>query len=133
MNAIDTTVGSMIPELRKDVGKYAPIYYAAAGGDFNPIHIDPEMGKMLGLGGNILQGLCTMAYVTQGVTDWIGDPTKLRKIKVRFESVVRPNDTVIVKGKVAGKEGDRVNLEIWAENQEGVKVISNANAVVEIG
>ncbi len=32
------------------VDKYRPIYYAGASGDYNPIHIDPEFGKMVGLG-----------------------------------------------------------------------------------
>ena len=39
------------------VDKYRPIYYAGASGDYNPIHIDPEFGKMVGLGGAILQGI----------------------------------------------------------------------------
>lgn len=132
MKQSDIAVGAPVTELRKEVGKYQPIYYAGAGGDFNPIHIDPEFGKAVGLGGNILQGLCTMSFVAQAVTDWIGDPTKLKRLKVRFESVVRPGDTVAVKGKVTAVRGNLADVELWAEIQDGTKVISNANATVEI-
>ncbi|MFY2559208.1 MaoC/PaaZ C-terminal domain-containing protein, partial [Corallococcus terminator] len=46
---------------------YRPIYYAGASGDFNPIHIDPEVGKVAGLDGVILQGLCTLAWAVEAV------------------------------------------------------------------
>lgn len=68
----DIKVGDSIPSLRKDVGKYQPIFYAGASGDFMPIHIDPEFGKAVGLGGIILHGLCTMAFVSQMNIDWLG-------------------------------------------------------------
>ncbi len=44
-----------------EVDKYRPYYYAGASGDFNLIHIDNDFAKSVGLGGIILQGLCTMA------------------------------------------------------------------------
>ena len=47
----DAKVGETF-ELKQVVGKYDPIFYAGASGDFNLIHIDPEFGKMVGLGGN---------------------------------------------------------------------------------
>ena len=37
----DFTVGDTF-ELVREVDPYRPIYYAAASGDFNPIHIDRE-------------------------------------------------------------------------------------------
>lgn len=120
--------GDEIPVLEKYVAKYQPIYYAGASGDFNPIHIDPEFGKMVGLGGNILQGLCTMAFTAQCMTDWAGDPGLLGRLKVRFAESVRPEDTVKVAGRVEADDTGAVRCEIWAENQNGVKVITHANA-----
>lgn len=119
-------VGDEIPALKKYVEKYQPIIYAGASGDFNPIHIDPEFGKAVGLGGNILQGLCTMAFVAQANTNWLGDPSLLKKLKVRFASPVKPDDTIVVKGKIAKKKGEKITIELWAENQKGELVITNA-------
>ena len=126
-------VGDPTPEKKNPVGKYQPIVYGGASGDFNPIHIDPEFGKMVGLGGNILQGLCTMAFVARMNTDWAGDPGALKRLKVRFSKPVKPLDTVVVKGKVAEKSGSTVKCELWAENQSGEQVITIAESTIEIG
>ena len=39
--------------------------YAGASGDFNPIHIDEEFARQVGLPGRILHGLYTMAQVAR--------------------------------------------------------------------
>ena len=65
----------------RECDKYRPIYYAGASGDFNPIHIDPEVGRMAGLGGAILQGLCTMAWCVESAVNYLGDPGKLKRVR----------------------------------------------------
>jgi acyl dehydratase len=55
--------GDSIPELKVTPDKYLPHRYAGASGDFNPIHIDPDFAKQVGLPGNILHGLWMMARV----------------------------------------------------------------------
>ena len=59
---------------------YRPIYYAAASGDFNPIHIDPIVGGEAGLGGAILQGLCTLAWAVDCFIGYLGDPGRVSAI-----------------------------------------------------
>lgn len=131
MHPKEAKVGDEIT-LKKEVDKYRPIFYAGASGDFNPIHIDPEFGKMVGLGGNILQGLCTMAYCQQLVTDWIGDPGLLKRLKVRFAGNVKPGDTVTLKGVVKEKQEKKIVLDIVATIQDGSVVISNAEADISL-
>ena len=128
----ELNTGDAIAEQANPVGKYQPIYYAGSSGDFNPIHIDPEFGKMAGLGGNILQGLCTMAFCAKAMTDLAGDPGRLKMLKVRFAKPVYPLDKVVVKGRVAGKDGARIQVELDAWTKKGeTQVISNAAAVIE--
>jgi acyl dehydratase len=119
-------------ELKHVVGKYDPIFYAGASGDFNLIHIDPEFGKMVGLGGNILQGLCTLAYAARAHTDWAGDPYALKRIRVRFSKPVRPEDTVIVRAQVARVEGGVAHTEFKAVNQQGEEVLIMAEGEVKL-
>jgi len=127
-------VGDEIPSQKNPVGKYQPIVYAGAGGDFNPIHIDPEFGKMVGLGGNILHGLCTMSFVAKAVVDGQGgDPESLRTIKVRFAKPVKPLETVVVQGKVIEKSGEKVKIELSATTKNGEnQVITNGEAEIKI-
>lgn len=128
----DIKVGQAV-QRNVNVGKYQPIYYAGASGDFNLIHIDKEFGQMVGLGGAILQGLCTMSFVAAMCTEWgKGDPGALKKIKVRFAKPVRPEDAITVNGNVASIDDASAHLEIEAVNQEKEEVITLAWADVEL-
>ena len=60
--------GDQLPELRVTPDKYLPHRYAGASGDFNPIHIDPEFAKNVGLPGTILHGLYSMSQVARAQT-----------------------------------------------------------------
>ncbi len=110
----------------RQCGKYQPIYYAGASGDFNPIHIDPAAGEKAGLGGPILQGLCTLAWAVEAAVGYLGDPGKVRKIKVRFSKPVAIDDTITFEGKVTELTGGRLTAEISAKNQKGEDVLKGA-------
>jgi acyl dehydratase len=109
--------------------RYRPIYYAGASGDFNPIHIDGEVGKAAGLGGAILQGLCTMAWAAEAAALYLGDAGKIRRVRVRFSRPVAIEDTITVVGKVVRVEEGLLVAELTARNQRGEDVL--AGAVVE--
>ncbi len=117
---------------KQAVGKYDPIYYAGASGDFNFIHIDAEFAKMVGFKKNILHGLCTYAFCARAHTEWAGDPYALRRLKVRFSSPVYPDDTVTVKIKVTDIVDDIVHTEFAAVTQEGAEVVMMAAAEVQL-
>lgn len=111
--------------------KYRAIYYAGASGDYNPIHIDPEFGKMVGLGGVILQGLCTLAFAAKTVTNWAGDPGRLKRIKCRFSAPVMIEDTISIQGTVADVQAGRVKVDLKVINQTGAEVLQSVEAEVE--
>lgn len=114
------------------VDKYRAIYYAGASGDFNPIHIDPEFGRQVGLGGVILHGLCTLGFVAKAVTDWTGDPGKLKRLKCRFASPVHLGDVVTTKAEVAEVTGNRARINLTVTTQENVEVLTITAAEVEL-
>jgi acyl dehydratase len=124
----DVKVGDAIPPLVK--GPIAQIQltrYAGASGDFNPIHQDDEFARAAGMGGVFAHGMLSMGFVAQSVTDWLGAGT-VRKLGVRFTALVRLKDVITCTGRVLGtseKNGERlVELELWAENQRGEKVVT---------
>lgn len=122
--------GQEIKPVQIEVDKYRPYYYAGASRDFNTIHIDNEFGKSVGLGGIILQGLCTMAFVYRAVMG-DKDPEKIKSFRVRFRGIVKPLDKLTIKGKVSKMENDLVTFDLFAENQKNEQVITNAFAVIE--
>ena len=109
----------------RECDRYRPLYYAAVSGDFNPIHIDREAGERAGLGGAVLQGLCTLAWAVEPVVRLLGDPGKIRRVKARFSLPVAPQDTVRFAGKVTKVEEGKLVVEIAATNQRGQEVLKN--------
>jgi acyl dehydratase len=105
---------------------YRPLYYAAASGDFNPIHIDAEAGKAAGLGGNILQGLCTLGWAVEGFGNFLGDPGKVTRVRVRFSRPVAVGDVVTYLGKVTAVEGGKCTVSVSAKNQKDEDVLKGA-------
>lgn len=112
------------------VDKYRALYYAGASGDYNPIHIDPEFGKFVGLGGPILQGLCTLAFVSKAVTDQLGDPGRLKKIRCRFSAPVMLEDVITVEGAVTDLRDDRGVIDLRVTKQTGEEVLQKVQAEV---
>jgi acyl dehydratase len=106
--------------------------YAEPSGDHNPIHKDNEFAKKVGLGGIILQGLCSMAFVQKAVVDTVcaGDPTRLKRLAVRFSKPVRPGDDLLTEGWQTGKQGGKTVYGLETKNQAGEPVIKNAVAEV---
>ena len=124
--------GDSVPELKVTPDKYLPHRYAGASGDFNPIHIDPEFAKQVGLPGNILHGLYTMAQVARANTALVGgDPKALKRLSVQFRGMGVPEAEITVSGTVKSVDGDRVVIDTVAE-QNGNQIIKNADAEVEL-
>lgn len=124
--------GQKIPELRVTPDRYLPHRYAGASGDFNPIHIDPEFARNVGLPGNILHGLWTMAQVARAVEQIAGDdPRRLKRLSVQFRGMGLPEKEIVVSGTVREVAGGRATIDLVAE-QDGKQIIRNAVAEVEL-
>jgi acyl dehydratase len=124
--------GEALPEFRVTPDKYLPHRYAGASGDFNPIHIDPEFAKAVGLPGNILHGLYSMAQVARAHTDAAGgDPRALRRLSVQFRGMGMPEQEIVVTATVREADDGRVVTDTVAE-QGGNQIIRNSEAVLAL-
>ena len=121
----DFTVGDTFASVRK-VDTYRPVYYAAASGDFNPIHIDPNVGRAAGYQGVILQGMCTYAWLADACVAYLGDPARVARIRARFTKPVQVGDVITYEGRCAAIEGRALRLEVTARNQDGDEVLRSA-------
>jgi 3-hydroxybutyryl-CoA dehydratase len=111
-------------ELKVTPDKYLPYRYAGASGDFNPIHLDPEFAKQVGLPSNILHGLYSMAQVARACTQAAGgDPRSLRRLSVQFRGMGLPEQEIVV----TGSETEQGVVALEAA-QGDTKIIKNAEA-----
>jgi acyl dehydratase len=119
-------------ELKITPDKYLPHRYAGASGDFNPIHIDVDFAKQVGLPSNILHGLWTMAQVARAnVNAAGGDPRSLRRLAVQFRGMGFPEQEITVTGEVKEERGGRRIVATEAE-QDGNRIIRNGEAELEV-
>ena len=128
----DFKAGDPIPELRVTPDKYLTNRYAGASGDFNPIHIDDELAKAVGLPRNILHGLYSMGLVAKAnaaLAD--GDPRALKRLSVQMRGMGVPEQEIVVTGTVKSVEGDRAVIDTVAAQGEN-QTIRNAEAEIQL-
>jgi acyl dehydratase len=87
-------------DLKVTPDRFVTVRYAGASGDFNPIHIDEEFARSVGLPGRILHGLWTMAQVARAHTEAAGGPHTLKRLSVQFRGMGRLEQEIVVSGTV---------------------------------
>ncbi|HEX4716443.1 MAG TPA: MaoC/PaaZ C-terminal domain-containing protein [Ktedonobacteraceae bacterium] len=138
MSISEATIGqSLSPLIKPTIAQEQLNRYAAASGDFNPIHLDPAAARSVGLDGVIAHGMLSMAFLGQFVNQQIADEpgARVERLKVRYTGMVRLGDTLSCLGKVTARaEGateTAITLECWAQNQRGEQV-TMGEAVVHV-
>jgi acyl dehydratase len=98
--------------------------YAEASGDQNPIHLDDEFARSVGLPGVIAHGMLQMGLLATVAAEAAGGPEHVRRMSVRFAGMVVPGDTVVFAADDAGVG----KLDLTAVNQKGEAVLTRATA-----
>jgi acyl dehydratase len=112
-------------ELKVTPDPYLTVRYAGASGDFNPIHIDEEFARQVGLPGRILHGLWTMAQVARAHTQAGGGPGSLKRLSVQFRGMGQLGEEIVVTGTVREVQDGVATVESEAV-QSGNRIIRNA-------
>lgn len=132
----NTTKGEQLPELRIPVTRSAVVRYSGASTDFNEIHFSDRHARAIGLPGVVAHGMFTMGAALRIITDWAGDPARVRKYFVRFtRPVVVPDDDdgveVVVNATVTDVADGVAKLQITATCGDDA-VLGAARAEVRI-
>jgi len=98
--------------------------YAEASGDHNPIHLDGDFARSVGLPGVIAHGMLQMGFLASVAAEAAGGAGRLRRIYCRFAGMVEPGDTVTFAAENAGSG----KLALSAVNQRGVQILTKASA-----
>lgn len=123
-------VGAEIPAVTVEITREQIAEYAQASGDHNPIHLDEDFARSVGLPGLIAHGMLDMGILARTVAAWAGDHRRIRKLSCRFAGMVQPGDSLTCRGRVRAVTDEAVELEVWAENQRGERVLSKGQALV---
>jgi acyl dehydratase len=100
-------------------------------GDYNPLHINPNVSRAVGFERPILHGLCTYGFAGRAILRGAcgGDPARLKSFSARFSAPVFPGDTLTTEGwKIA--DGRFVIRVRNGQGSDAKVVLSNAIAEV---
>jgi acyl dehydratase len=111
--------------------RYVTYRYAGASGDFNPIHLDDEFARSVGLPGRILHGLWTMAQVARVEGEQAGDPLALRSLSVQFRGLGVPEEEITIRSTVREERDGEVAVTVEAI-QDGNRLVRRGSAVLRI-
>jgi acyl dehydratase len=98
--------------------------YAEASGDHNPIHLDEDFARSVGLPGVIAHGMLQMGIAGTVAAEAAGGGRRMRRLRCRFVGMVVPGDSVTFTAKQTGPG----KLELTAVNQRGEAVLTKAAA-----
>jgi acyl dehydratase len=126
------TPGQELPELKVTPDRFLTVRYAGASGDFNPIHIDEDFAKQVGLPGRILHGLWSMAQVARAQTEAAGGPHTLRRLSVQFRGMGVPEQEITVTSTVRELRDGNAIVDAEAQ-QAGTRIIRKAEAELDLG
>src|SRR3990170_549616 len=103
--------------------------YAAASGDYNHIHVDPEYARGPPFGGTIAHGMLVLAYISEAMTAafgrrwWEGG-----RLRVRFKAPARSGDTLTVALEPL-RAGERWEYSASVRDSRGEVVVSGTAEV----
>ena len=124
-------------ELTVTPDRYTTVRYAGASGDFNPIHIDEEFARSVGLPGRILHGLWTMAQVARAHTEAFGGPESLAELSVQFRGMGVMEQEISVRGTVQAissleSSPDELASVRSEATQDGKRIVRNGRAGIRV-
>ncbi len=120
-----------VPTLQKSASRHDLVRYAAASGDFNPIHFDHGAARGAGLQGIVCHGLLTTAWVAQLAGSATQGAVPIRELAVRYRDPVYPADSVVVAGEAREPTGGTRRLDLTVS--VGDRMAISGRAVVQEG
>ena len=126
-------VGNELPSMEIDsISEDTLSKYAEASGDYNPIHLDYNYAKKIGLDDVIAHGMLIMAYLGRTLTENIKQDNIL-EYGVKFSSMVNIGDNLLCTGYVDDifKKNSKTLLKIklGVKDQNGDKKLDGYTIV----
>lgn len=114
-------IGAALPPLQRGASRADLVRYAAASGDFNPIHWDHPAAVGAGLAGVVVHGLLQSAWLIQAGCRHRQGERPLTSARFRYRAPLRPAVAVSVGG--VHKDRGMLDLRLSSEAQEHVSAL----------
>lgn len=85
---------------KKPISRVQLAQYAGASGDLNPLHLDDDFAKKVGLDGAIAHGMLIMGFLGEYVMQVANQQAKVVNFKMRFGKMTYPGDEIECSGIV---------------------------------
>ncbi|MDQ1566647.1 MAG: hypothetical protein QOF96_1527 [Actinomycetota bacterium] len=105
--------------------------FAAATGDFNPIHTDEAFAQKVGFPSVIAHGPLTLAFLTQALGRNFG-PERVRGVTAQFRAPILPGDTLRIEGTITEVAGGQATCELRVLRGDD-DVVATGTGTAEIG
>ena len=133
--AESVSVGSELPPLRVDpISRLTLALFAGASGDHNPMHVDLDAAKSVGLPDVFAHGMLLMAYLGRLLTNWVPQD-RIRSYRVRFAAITPVHGQPTCTGRVTHIEdvdGERrASVELAVTLADGTTTFTG-DAVVAV-
>ena len=129
---IPTEPGAVLePITRGPISRSQIARFAAATGDFNPIHTDEAFAQKIGFPSIIAHGPLTLAFLTQALGRSFG-PEKVRGVTAQFRAPILPGDTLRIEGTVTDVAAGRATCELRVLRGDD-DVVATGTGSAEIG
>jgi len=133
-NLKELNVGDELPELTMTpITRFTLALYAEASGDHNPIHINMDFAKQVGLPDVIAHGMLVMSYLGKAITDHI-DQSRIKEYGVKFSSITNLGDQLTCNGSVTQVSqtdaGKSFSIELRVSNQNNNEKLTGYSNIV---
>lgn len=128
----DLAPGTPIPPLTKTAWQDQMAVFSGINKQYSNIHTDLDVAESAGFRDTLAQGAMETCWTSEMLARFFGSTwlTSGSISHVYLKPVFR-GDTVTIRGVVKGIEDDRLSLEVWVENQDGIMTAAgHASALV---
>ena len=131
----DIEVGDEIPAISKTPGNIQLFMFSAITWNLHRIHFDADFAREHDHLPNVLaQRPLLGSFLSQTLTDWLGDDGRILRLEWSNRGPAVPGDTLTCRGRVTGKrrESDKaiVECDVWIEKHNGDIIVPGKAEVV---
>lgn len=125
------SVGDALPEIRQQSTLMTSVMYAAASGDYNPLHYDESVAEHISpTGGIIAHGMYSMGLASRLLTSWAGGPDRVEQVDVRFTKPFPLGTTTVFSGTVSAIADGEITVKLTAVNEDTGETVLRGTGTV---